>query len=243
MYRILNKIVYVAFYYVYIFFEFLYDKSKSVKEHFSSLKRNITPLVTVEKNGFQNLTKRPNHITFIIDESPSYVDLANLVIWCMTARISFVSFYDHRGILKKHEEKLEQEVNKRKQTTDHIFWHNNRNSDFKNGFSGRKVHVKILTGEDGKKNVQSVCKQIISKNKPYSEITIDYVNEYLREQYEFPDPDVGIIFSKIFMLFNYPPWQIRLTEFHRLKSHYNISFNDFVDVLIKFSKCNQRIGT
>ncbi|KAK9875012.1 hypothetical protein WA026_005822 [Henosepilachna vigintioctopunctata] len=236
------RFLYLIIYSVFLFHEIVCEKWSDLRKYLSDLNQNITG-PAMEQFVFQGLDKTPNHISFIIDETPSYKDLANLVIWCMITRISFVSFYDKKGFLKKGVEKLEYEVNERKLPSDHVFWHNQDMDDFKNGFSGRKVHVKILTEKESKKSLEILCKKLIAEETSTSEITTEFIDDSLRELYGFPDPDVGVIFSKIFSLSDYPPWQIRLTELYRLNSHYNITFNDFVNVLTKYSKCDQRWGT
>lgn len=74
------------------------------------------------------------------------------------------------------------------------------------------------------------------------DINVQTVNEDLIKYYEFPDPDMGILCGNIFSFCNYPPWQMRLTEFFRLKSCRDLSFSVFLDFLVKFSKCEQRLG-
>lgn len=40
------------------------------------------------------------HLTVLLGtEQPSFKDLANLVIWSLATGISFISFYDHQGIV------------------------------------------------------------------------------------------------------------------------------------------------
>ncbi|XP_045467681.1 dehydrodolichyl diphosphate synthase complex subunit Nus1 [Harmonia axyridis] len=236
--KIVYETIYLIIYSLFVLYELVNEYWNNVKKHFNE---NITSKY-IEENGFEYLKKKPNHITFIIDEEPSFKDLANLVSWCLIARISFVSFYDYRGVLEKKQEELEIEINKIKQENFHVLWHN-RKIDSKNGIQGRKINIKIITKDDGKHNIKRVCEDFIINKEKISNITIDYVDKCLKQQYGFPDPDLGIIFSRIFSLFDYPPWEIRLTEFYRFNSHQNINFEDFVNVLDKYSKCNQRLGT
>lgn len=86
------KIIYALVYQLFFLYESIHECWNNLKRHF----HNITPKYLEEK-GFDYLKKKPNHISFIIDEEPSFKDLANLVSWCLLARISFVSFYDYRG--------------------------------------------------------------------------------------------------------------------------------------------------
>lgn len=86
----------------------------------------------------------------------------------------------------------------------------------------------------------------ISKQLALSEnvqnINIQNIDRCLRKYYEFPDPDLGIYFGNVFSLCGYPPWQIRVTEFLNLRSHNNVTIEMFVQVLHRFSKCEQRLG-
>lgn len=42
--------------------------------------------------------KLPFHVgLLIVEEPPSYTDIANLVVWCMAVGISYVSVYDNHG--------------------------------------------------------------------------------------------------------------------------------------------------
>lgn len=45
-----------------------------------------------------NLEKCPSHLAVIMGtESINVEDFSNIVIWCIAAGVSFVSFYDHTG--------------------------------------------------------------------------------------------------------------------------------------------------
>eukprot|EP00092_Neocalanus_flemingeri_P030439 GFUD01033041.1.p1 GENE.GFUD01033041.1~~GFUD01033041.1.p1 ORF type:complete len:291 (+),score=29.78 GFUD01033041.1:56-928(+) len=62
----------------------------------------------------KNLNKLPKHIAFIVLEDPlSYSDLASLVIWCIAAEINVISLFDMHGKLKRNQEVLLTEVNKK----------------------------------------------------------------------------------------------------------------------------------
>ena len=54
-------------------------------------------LGTISKH-LKVIDKIPSHLVIIIgNESISYKDLANIIVWCIAAGISFLSFYDHKG--------------------------------------------------------------------------------------------------------------------------------------------------
>lgn len=123
---------------------------------------------------------------------------------------------------------------------DNIIWYSDQSSTYKNGFVGNKIYVKIITEEDGKKSVVNLIRNLTSQD--FKKIDIDEVNSYLLKQYQFPDPDMGLICGNVFALFNYPPWQLRLTEFFKMNHINDITLPVFLDLLQKFNKCEQRLG-
>lgn len=123
----------------------------------------------------------------------------------------------------------------------HVIWHG-ESQKYKNGYSGMKVHVKILTESDGRINIVNTAKVLAGSDKKIEDINIECINRHLREQFEFPDPDLGVYCGEIFSIYSYPPWQIRVTEFLSIKSHHNVSAKTFVDLLRRYNKCEQRLG-
>lgn len=152
----------------------------------------------------------------------------------------FLIFFIIVDILKKHSEELEYEVSLIKGKNDHVIWYNNEKSTYKNGFVGNKIHVKIITEEAGRKSVVNLIKSLALQD--FKKIDVNMVNELLLKDYQFPDPDMGLIFSDVFAFFKYPPWQIRLTEFFVLNSLKEITFPVFLDFLKRYNKCQQRLG-
>lgn len=123
---------------------------------------------------------------------------------------------------------------------DHVIWYSDQKTRYKNGFIGNKIYVKIITEGDGRGSVVNLIKTLTSKD--LKKIDINKINEYLSKQYQFPDPDMGLICGDVFTFINYPPWQIRLTEFFHLKNIKDITLPVFLELLWRFSKCEQRLG-
>jgi len=193
------------------------------------------------KNEIRRRNKLPKHLTLLLEnEEPSYKDLANFVVWCLDNRIPFLSFYDKTGALKKHQEKLEKEINKKLPPNDHIIWHNIPGSTYKNGFVGRKIHFKILTETDGRGAVKKLTQNLYTFPIK-SEISIESIDNLLYKNFEFPDPDLGLYCGPTLNLYRYPPWQIRITEFLSIKTH-RISYKRFLEQLYVYSMCEQRLG-
>lgn len=76
------------------FWEFVKVKCYDLSYHEDS----ITNEVEYISSSIKVLTKIPKHVVLILGtERPSYGDLSKLIMWCIAAGISFVSFYDHNG--------------------------------------------------------------------------------------------------------------------------------------------------
>lgn len=99
--------------------------------------------------------------------------------------------------------------------------------------------MKVLTESDGRVNVVNAAKEFADGER---DINVGCIDGFLRKQYEFPDPDLGIYCGDVFSLYAYPPWQIRVTEFFSIRTHHNFSAKCFVEVLRKYNKCEQRLG-
>lgn len=144
------------------------------------------------------------------------------------------------GQLKKRESELQSAINSKVKEGQHVIWHG-ESQKYKNGYIGRKIHVKILTESDGRANIVNVSKVLASCDM-IQPINIDCISRHLREQFEFPDPDIGVYCGKIFSLYAYPPWQMRVTEFLGVRTHHSLTSKCFVELLRRYSKCEQRLG-
>lgn len=93
----LYKFVWVFVHYLYDIFEYLCEFSRIVKSYFTE---NNTKPVLEDKylERIKSFEKIPTHVTVLLgNEEPSYKDLANLILWCLCAGISYVSIYDRDG--------------------------------------------------------------------------------------------------------------------------------------------------
>ncbi|XP_066138748.1 dehydrodolichyl diphosphate synthase complex subunit Nus1-like [Euwallacea fornicatus] len=196
-----------------------------------------------QENETGLISKIPKHITILLgNEQPSFKDMANIISWCMGNQILFLSFYDHKGILKKNQDKLEETITKALPPNNHVIWHNSPNSIYKNGFIGQKIHVKLLSRESGKQALAQVTRNLCKSTINHSDISIESLGKALQKDFEFPDPDLAISFGEYLNLQGYPPWQIRVTEFLSIKSHRQLRYRTFLEQLYVYGKCEQRFG-
>ncbi|KAF7268225.1 hypothetical protein GWI33_018683 [Rhynchophorus ferrugineus] len=205
--------------------------------HEFSLKDKINSL---EKDVHRR-KKLPNHLTVLLgQENPSYNDLANIVVWCMLNHIKFLSFYDHKGQLCKHS--LEKSLTPKLCKGDHILWHEVSCLNQKNGFVGRKIHIKLISPEkEGRMALVNLTGRLANQKEEIT-FSVEQIDQSLYKYFEFPDPEMGLHCGQNLNFFAYPPWQMALTEFLNIKTHHKLSYNRFLKKLSIYSKCEQRKG-
>lgn len=146
----------------------------------------------------------------------------------------------HLGSLKKRENELRCEIQNRKIIKGQVLWNSNGFSNGQNT-SSDKIYVKLLSISDGKEAIVKATKEFSKYNKP-EEVTIDSVDSMLKRFYQFPDPNLGLYSGRQFVLYSYPPWQIRFTEFINVRTFKNINQKCFFETLIAYSNVQQNLG-
>ncbi|KRT78727.1 hypothetical protein AMK59_8314, partial [Oryctes borbonicus] len=219
-------------------FEFLHDISVHIKYKLQLPPNDNASVFSEITKQTKFFNKLPKHITILLGtEEPSYKSLTNIALWSIAAGIPFVSFYDYKGRLKESEALFQDQIKNEKNLDDHIIWHNTHKGTYKNGYVGRKIHIKVLSPNDGKAQFAKLCKKFSQEEVDIEKISIQSLDTNLREYYEFPDPDLAIFFGKTLSMYDYPPWQISVTEFLNIQSHHNMHHKQFIDVLSRYSKC------
>ncbi|XP_019727094.1 dehydrodolichyl diphosphate synthase complex subunit nus1 isoform X1 [Hippocampus comes] len=202
----------------------------------------------------RSLEKLPSHIgLLVVEEEPSYTDIANLVVWCMAVGISYVSIYDNHGIFRKNNSRLLEVILIQQQ---HLlgtegskynveFLSDCADKPHNNVLSCRPT-VKVLSPEDGKQSIveaaQQLCRSVENKERSSKDITVSMLDTLLRESNNIPDPELVVKFGLVDSTLGFLPWHIRLTEFISLPSHRNISYEDFWGALQRYCACQQRLG-
>lgn len=214
-----------------------------------------------------HLDKLPAHIVIILGtEQPSYSDLSNIVFWCIASGIPYITFYDHKGTLKKTEDILKDSLIDKKIDMKQIIWNRmeykngitSTTNGYKNGTtkhqqhcgSNKLFHINILSHINGGKHslVNTIKKLSTSygdeehQQPPPTEINVEYLNNYINSEFKLPEPDLGIVCGNIFCLYGILPWHIRTTEFIQLDTHVNIQIDTFLQLLYKYAKSEQRYG-
>ncbi|XP_058469515.1 dehydrodolichyl diphosphate synthase complex subunit nus1 [Solea solea] len=201
----------------------------------------------------RSLEKLPVHIGLLVaEEEPSYSDIANLVVWCVAVGISYVSVYDNHGIFQKNNSRLLEEIERRQQkflggdgSKHNVEFLSNGTDKHHNVVSCRPT-VKVLSPEDGKQSIvqaaQQLCRSVESKERSSKDISVTMLDILLRESKNIPDPELVVKFGSVNSTLGFLPWHIRLTEFISLPSHRNLSYEDLLGALQRYSACQQRLG-
>lgn len=99
---ILYKLLYILLHNLFTAFLFFSNLSLALYQRFLDYYHmTTTPAgeVLYIKSHLINLTKIPNHVTFLLGpEEPSHQDLTNFIVWCVISGISFITLYDHEGM-------------------------------------------------------------------------------------------------------------------------------------------------
>ncbi|KFB42549.1 AGAP000402-PA-like protein [Anopheles sinensis] len=210
------------------------------------------------KSQLQHVEKVPKHLVVVLGpEEPNYTVLSNYILWSYAANIEYVSFYDHNGLVKRNHEQIMRYVRdvQLEDTSDKLEW--SRQQAVPSSVqcfeawprSGRRTVVAFFSPEDGKPGLvnlsRSIGVSVRKRNLALSEVNIDYLDRQLQAAHNhIPDPDLAIYFGNICSTYGLLPWQIRLTEFLPLERRLRDSNEQhFVNCLLKYAKCEQRIGT
>lgn len=204
----------------------------------------------------RSLDKIPSHLVVMLGpKEPEYRQLARFIFWSMAAGVGHVSFYDHRGTLKRNHHKMLNFVSQHPRgESDQIVWTPQLKTASgllppRNGYR-RRVVVSFFSPEDGKHTLVQTAQAISHQLRTGvvaspADITQDLVDQRLRDRFHhIPDPDLAVYFGSVCSTYGMLPWQIRLTEFLPLGATrlQDVKPDHFMNCLYRFAKCEQRFG-
>ena len=199
-----------------------------------------------------SLTKIPNHIALaFLEPTISIPDVSKLVIWSIASGATCISLYDIKGFLKASQIELISSLNSmtKKLPKFNIHWHDNnglKSNGKDSSFSPGQVHICLLSRLDGGPDIVQAARrlaaQVANGNLRSEALDESLLGSALAANRGMPDPDVLLRFGLAHSNLGFPPWQIRLSEIHDIDTHREVSKHDFFQVLLKFSKCEQRFG-
>uniref|UniRef100_A0A182PT49 ditrans,polycis-polyprenyl diphosphate synthase [(2E,6E)-farnesyldiphosphate specific] n=1 Tax=Anopheles epiroticus TaxID=199890 RepID=A0A182PT49_9DIPT len=209
------------------------------------------------RQQLESASKIPKHLVVLLGpEQPDYHRLSQFIFWSNAAGIEYVSFYDHNGTMKRNHEEMKRYVDDTPlETAQHIIWSTSNYGSGKAGKNGklrptrRSTLVNFLSPEDGKRGLvclsRSIGESVRRRDLHAADVSIELLDRQLQESSGFvPDPDLAIYFGEVCSTYGLLPWQIRLTEFLPLGLRLQDStVQHFVSCLLRFAKCEQRLGT
>lgn len=102
----------------------------------------------------------------------------------------------------------------------------------------------MLDIRDGQHSLIDATNHFISsKSVTSNNVTIEQIDNYLSERLgSIPDPDLAVYCGDTCATYGLLPWQVRVTEFVNLKTHHDVTVDDFFSILEFYGKCEQRFG-
>ena len=213
----------------------------------------------VSKNCL-TFSKIPRHTALsFLEAEISLEDAAKLIVWCIAAGSQYISLYDLRNYFKRFDvlllEALSDVMPSGMRTKYHLNWHNTVRSNGVSNGNGRngdangesfikQIHIVLLSPEDGRPDIVRAARELITDPGVNISETLDEdaFGRALLNKRQLPDPELLIRFGPAHSNMGYPPWQLRLSEIHDIQTHCDTTVNEFMDVMSKYSKCEQRFG-
>ncbi len=155
----------------------------------------------------------------------------------------------HNGARGGEEEEEAEEEDEEDEDENEVSLSRRRRGNGGNGTGRTKVPVTVcvLAEEDGKGDIARAARRLARRVRRGSirpgDIDESSVSGVLSTCRGLPDPDLLLLFGPSHRgSGGFPPWQVRLTEMHRLPSHVGLRLADFMSVMKKFSECERRYG-
>jgi len=117
-----------------------------------------------------------------------------------------------------------------------------------NGVSCKQLNIRLtlLSADDGKQQIvrctQGFSERVARRSLKAEQIDEALVNKTLSESSRLPDPELLVRVGKLNSNHEYPPWEIRLSEMHSIDPTAGVHLQQFADVMMRYSKCEQRFG-
>ena len=211
----------------------------------------------IEKNSRAYLSKVPNHIALaFIEPTFSLDDVAKLVFWAIASGSTTVSLYDYKGFIKIHQIELLNKLAKfhkliHLRNNFKLKWNDNSqnvelNGNGSNSNDSQVINICLLSKQDGKADIvkaaQSLAQRVADGSIEVQNVDEPLISNALLTNHGLPDPELLIRFGLAHSNVGFPPWQIRLSEIHDIDTHHGVDVQDFFQILLKYSKCEQRFG-
>ncbi|KAB0402239.1 hypothetical protein E2I00_013704 [Balaenoptera physalus] len=149
----------------------------------------------------------------------------------MAMGTSYISVYDHKGIFKRNNSGLMDEILEQQQELLDI-----DGSKYSPEFANRNDEdchsaVKVLSPEDEKADIvraaQDFCQLVAQQQKKSTDLDVD-ISDRLLSSNGARGPDLVLKFGPENSTLGFLPWHISLTEIVSLPSHLNFSYEVYI---------------
>lgn len=203
---------------------------------------------TVNEHKEYELKKKPNHLVISLcqEEEVFYEHLAKLLAWTILLEIPVISFYHNEDELSPEElffairalcSSLMTKINWGLGFSDEV-----KTESLKciNGYKWEpKIQVNILTSKHSKLQLVNALHTMCSTEEEFSDILVESA---INKTFPIVKPDLVIICGESCTTFGLLPWHTRVTEFFMLKTHNNVIFSKFYNIMEEYSRHEQRYG-
>lgn len=209
------------------------------------------------KNKIVGFRKLPSHLGIVLnEETVSFSDIAKIVIWCLVLKVPHISIYDGGGIVKadhlylyKQSVKCKEKLLKKNSSKYKLTFPREEKEAFQQETNGvinghiieSETQVHCLSWENGRRALVEAARNICLKDIDTPSRRKD-ISSNLTTLTNCPDPELVVCFGSGYSLVGFSPWHIHLSEIVFQESHHNYQLCHFMEVLEKYSKCEQRFG-
>jgi len=182
--------------------------------------------------------------------------LSKLAVYALICDIDYISFYDTKDEFTLNHIQIPQYISSQKISNCRFLWSMTADKrkvgqlKYKNGLE-KSIQVVNLSTNDCHPLLAEVCRELWSQRdtqemkntiKNKSQLADKISATIQKKLNNLPDPELVIIFDKTMCTFGLLPWNIGFSEFHQVKNGEFFNVDDFVNILYKYSKCEQRFG-
>ncbi|VVC26020.1 Decaprenyl diphosphate synthase-like [Cinara cedri] len=202
---------------------------------------------SIDVYGKYKLTKKPNHLVVsVCQEEVFYEHLAKLLSWALFLEVPVVSFYHNENGISSEELFFafrDQYNNLLTKVSWELGFNDNIKFESKKCINGYKweprIKVNILSSNHSKLQLVDALRSICRTEEKFSDTL---VMSAIDKTFPMVEPDLVVICGKSCTTFGLLPWHTRVTEFLTLKTHYNVPFSKFYNLLEQYSRHEQRFG-
>lgn len=267
---VMCKVLLVILYMIYGFYRYFQYEYNKMKLRLLGIVYNPSNTPQLIRQDVNKLKKIPRRLAAILEmKSASSVgggvkglmnDGSEVVCWTVSAGIKHLILYDYDGILKSNVSDFRKEIYNRLGKyygpsnipkyairIPHLNKIYFNETDRKTTGEKNKVAIEIslLSSRDGRETIVDLTKTMAdlcaSRELKLTDITMKLVDKELG-QLVGPEPDLLLYFGPSLDLQGFPPWHIRLTEFHWEKDNDAVIYSVFIRGLQKYSACKINVG-